>query len=179
MPPRCRFAILDEQDHALPPGHEGELVMQSPFVFEGYARDPEATGESFTADGWFRTGDLAMMDGAGNVRILGRRKELINRGGVKFHPADVEDVVLRHPAVVAVALVSMPDERLGERNCCFVVPRPGRAAPALAELVALCDEAGVAKFKWPERLEVVDTLPMTPTGKVQRAVLRARLAARE
>jgi non-ribosomal peptide synthetase component E (peptide arylation enzyme) len=173
--PGCRLAIADEEGHRLAPGQEGELVIASPFVFEGYVNNPAATEESFTADGWFRTGDLATMDTAGNARIRGRRKEQINRGGVKFHPADVEEVLLRHPSVGLAALVGMPDDRLGERNCCFVVPRPGATPPALEELIALCDASGVAKLKWPERLEVVDSLPLTPTGKVQRALLRERI----
>jgi non-ribosomal peptide synthetase component E (peptide arylation enzyme) len=170
----CAFAVLDEAGGALPRGGEGELAMKSPFAFEGYVNNPEATAECFTADGWFRTGDLATMDAAGNVRILGRRREQINRGGVKFHPADVEDVLLRHPRVQMAALVAMPDARLGERNCCFVVPRPG-PPPALADLTAFLAAAGVAKFKWPERLEVVEALPLTPTGKVQRPILRERI----
>ena len=170
----CALAVLEEADRALPPGEEGELAMRSPFAFGGYVNNPEATAESFTADGWFRTGDLASMDAAGNVRILGRRKEQINRGGVKFNPADVEDVLVRHPGVQMAALVGMPDARLGERNCCFVVPRPGRR-PTLGELAAFLEEAGIGKFKWPERVEVVDALPLTPTGKVQRQILRERI----
>lgn len=177
--PGCAIAVLDETGRALPPGDEGELAIRSPFAFEGYVNNPAATAESFTADGWFRTGDIASIDAAGNVRILGRRKEQINRGGVKFHPADVEDVLLRHPAVQTVALIGMPDPRLGERNCCFVVARPGRPAPTLAEFTTLLDEAGVAKFKWPERLVVRDTLPLTPTGKVQRSILHDLVAKEE
>lgn len=176
--PGCRFAVLDEHDAVVPAPGEGELVMQSPFVFEGYAGNPAATADSFTADGWFRTGDLATIDADGNVRILGRKKEQINRGGMKFQPEDVEEIVARHPAVQAAALVGIPDERLGERNCCVIVTHPGCAAPTLEELIALCELAGVAKFKWPERVEVAEALPLTPTGKVQRAVLRASLATR-
>jgi non-ribosomal peptide synthetase component E (peptide arylation enzyme) len=171
----CAFAILDEGGRALPPGMEGELAMRSPFAFEGYVNNPEATTESFTRNGWFRTGDLVNKDAAGNVRILGRGKEQINRGGVKFHPADVEDVLAKHPQVQMAALVAMPDERLGERACCFLVPRPGQAPPALADLTAFLAEAGVAKFKWPERLELVGALPLTPTGKIQRNLLRERI----
>jgi len=170
----CAFAVLDEGGRALPPGAEGELAMRSPFAFEGYVNNHGATAESFTTDGWFRTGDLATMDAVGRVRILGRRKEQINRGGVKFHPADVEDVLLRHPRVQMAALVAMPDARLGERSCCFVVPRPGPPL-TLADLTAFLAEGGVAKFKWPERLEVVEALPVTPTGKVQRPILRERI----
>jgi cyclohexanecarboxylate-CoA ligase len=174
----CEFAILDETGRPLGRDQEGELAIRGPFVFGGYVNNAEATAESFTPDGWFLTGDLGSMDAAGNVRLHGRRKEQINRGGVKFHPADVEEILLRHPAVQLAALVAMPDERLGERNCCFVLPRAGALPPTLAELTALLDEASVAKFKWPERLEIVDSLPLTPTGKVQRAVLRDRLTAR-
>jgi non-ribosomal peptide synthetase component E (peptide arylation enzyme) len=174
----CHFAILDESGRALPPDHEGELAIRGPFVFGGYVNNEAATEEAFTPDGWFLTGDLGSMDAAGNVRLFGRRKEQINRGGVKFHPSDVEDILLRHPSIHLVALVGMPDERLGERNCCFVLPRPGAEPPTLGELTSLLDEASVAKFKWPERLEIVATLPLTPTGKVQRAVLRDRLAGR-
>ena len=175
--PGCELAILDDGGKPLAPGCEGELVIRSPFVFEGYLDNPAATAESFTPDGWFKTGDIATMDAGGLVRIHGRSKEQMNRGGIKFHPADVEDVLVRHPAVRQVALVGMPDARLGERNCCFVVLRPGAAAPALEDLTALLDQAGVAKFKWPERLEIAESLPVTPTGKVQRAVLRARLGS--
>jgi cyclohexanecarboxylate-CoA ligase len=176
--PGCAVRVVGETGAPVAPGTEGELLVQSPFVFEGYVNDPAATAAAFTDDGWFRTGDVATIDAAGNVRIRGRIKELINRGGVKFHPADVEDVLLRHPGLRAAALVGMPDERLGERNCCFVVPAPGAPPPTLAALTAWLEAAGVAKFKWPERLEVVDALPLTPTGKVQRAVLRRWLEER-
>jgi non-ribosomal peptide synthetase component E (peptide arylation enzyme) len=174
----CQFVIVDESGRPLAPDREGELATRGPFVFEGYVNNDAATAESFTTDGWFLTGDLASIDARGHVRLFGRRKEQINRGGVKFHPSDVEDILLRHPSIHLVALVGMPDERLGERNCCFVLPRPGATPPTLAELTALLDEASVAKFKWPERLEIVSTLPLTPTGKVQRAVLREQLARR-
>jgi cyclohexanecarboxylate-CoA ligase len=171
----CELAVLDVVGRHLPPESEGELALRSPFAFEGYVNNPEATAACLGDDGWFRTGDLASLDAAGNVRILGRRKEQINRGGLKFNPADVEDVLIRHPRVQMAALVGMPDHRLGERNCCFVVARPG-PPPTLDELAALLVEAGVAKFKWPERLEVVETLPLTPTGKVQRPILRERIS---
>jgi non-ribosomal peptide synthetase component E (peptide arylation enzyme) len=176
--PGCELAVIDESGRPRTNGPEGELAIRSPFVFEGYVNNAAATAESFTADGWFLTGDVATIDPAGHVRLFGRRKEQINRGGVKFHPADVEDVLLRHPGVHLVTLIGMPDARLGERNCCFVVLRDGQPAPTLAELVSMCDAAGLAKFKWPERLEIVDALPLTPTGKVQRAVLRERLSSR-
>jgi acyl-CoA synthetase (AMP-forming)/AMP-acid ligase II len=171
----CSIAVVDERGAAVPPGQEGELVIKSPFAIDRYLNNPQATEESFTKDGWFRTGDLARIDASGHVRILGRRKEQINRGGVKYQPEDVESVLLRHPGVQMAALVGMPDERLGERGVCFVVPRAGQKPPALGDLTGLLEKDGVAKFKWPERLEIVDALPMTPTGKVQRGALRERL----
>lgn len=170
----CAVAVLDAQGRGVPADTEGELAIRSPFAFEGYVNNSAATADSFTADGWFLTGDLASTDASGNVRILGRTREQINRGGVKFHPADVEEVLCRHRAVAAVVLVGMPDARLGERTCCFLVPRPG-PPPTLADLTAALAEAGIARFKWPERLELVKELPLTPTGKVQRSVLRQRL----
>ncbi len=170
----CVIALRDDQDKTVSPDQKGELVIQTPFGIKSYFKNPEATQESFTSDGWFRTGDLARMDSAGNVQILGRRKEEINRGGAKYLPESVEEVIRRHPAVYMTAIVGMPDERLGERAVCFVVPVQGKAPPTLEELCALLEQDGTAKFKWPERLEIVESLPLTPTGKIQRAVLRAK-----
>lgn len=173
--PGCTFALLDDEGRALGPDVEGELAIKGPYVFEGYVNNPDATAESFTADGWFLTGDMATIDEAGYVRILGRQKEQINRGGAKFHPSDVEEALLRHPQIQTAALVGVPDARLGERSCCVVVPRPGQAPPTLADLTRVLAEAGIAKFKWPEHLTLMAALPLTPTGKVQRAVLREQL----
>ena len=171
----CIVSVVDEEGQRLPAGQEGELIIRSPFAIEAYFKNPEATEGSVTSDGWFRTGDLGKMDQDGNIQILGRQKELINRGGVKFLPQNVEEVLLRHPAVYMVAIVGMPDERLGERNACFVVPAAGEEPPSLKELCQLLEKEGTSKFMWPERLEIVERLPLTPTGKIQRAVLRERL----
>ncbi|MEE8349925.1 MAG: class I adenylate-forming enzyme family protein [Acidobacteriota bacterium] len=171
----CVVAVVDEEGQRLPPGREGELSIKSPFAIEAYFKNPEATQGSVRAGGWFRTGDLGKMDPNGNIQILGRQKELINRGGVKFLPQNVEEVLLRHLAVHMVAIVGMPDERLGERNACFVVPTAGEAPPSLEDLCQLLEKEGTSKFMWPERLELVESLPLTPTGKIQRAVLRERL----
>ena len=168
----CVIAVLGEEGQQLAADEEGELVIKSPFGISSYLKNPEATGESYTADGWFRTGDLGRMGADGNIQILGRRKEEINRGGTKFLPQGVEEVILNHPGVHTAAMVGMPDERLGERSVCFVVPVPGKPPPRLEELCALLESDGMAKFKWPERLEIVEGLPLTPTGKVQRGVLK-------
>jgi non-ribosomal peptide synthetase component E (peptide arylation enzyme) len=171
----CTIAIHDEKGVTLPPDQEGDLVIKSPFGIQSYFKNPEASQEGFTRDGWFQTGDLAKIDSVGNVQMLGRRKEEINRGGTKYLPESVEEVIRRHPGVHGVAIVGMPDERLGERAVCFVVPAQGKAPPTLEELCALLEQDGTAKFKWPERLEIIESLPMTPTGKVQRTVLKNSL----
>ena len=161
-------------DGALAAGAEGELQVRGTSVFEGYLDNADATAAAFTADGWFRTGDLARLDAAGNLLITGRLKDVINRGGIKFNPTDVEAIVANHAAVAQCAIVPMPDPVLGERACCFVVLKPG-AAVTLDQLREWLTVHEVAKLKWPERLEIIDELPMTPTRKVKKAELAARL----
>ena len=130
--------------------------------------------KSFTADGWFRTGDLASLDAQGNLRISGRTKNIINRGGVKYNPTDIEMLILKHPKVAEAAIIAYPDPLLGEKACCFIVAK-GNRAPSLEEICAYLVAHGVSKPKLPERLEVIDEMPMTPTRKVIKAKLRARL----
>lgn len=162
---------------ALPPGETGEIQSQGPSTQMGYFRRPDANAEAFTDDGWFRSGDLGQVDAAGNLRIVGRLKEMINRGGKKFYPREVEEILYAHPAVLHCAVVGLPDDRLGERVCLCVVPRPG-AVPDLGDFLAgLRDQ--VAVYKLPERLVVLDELPMTPTGKIQRHVLVRQILARD
>ncbi|HMS80275.1 MAG TPA: AMP-binding protein, partial [Burkholderiaceae bacterium] len=157
----------------LPAGAEGRLQVRGPSVFAGYLDNAEASAEAFDG-GWFDTGDTARLRADGALVLTGRVKELINRGGVKFNPVDVEVLLDRVPGVGRCVLVPMPDPVLGERGCAFVVP-DGRAEVTLAGLTAALEAAGVAKFKWPERLEFVEELPLTPTQKVRRAELARRL----
>ncbi len=147
-------------------GEEGEFQVRGPLMFPGYFDNAEANAAAFTGDGWFRTGDLAIRDAAGNVRITGRSKDVINRGGVKYNPRDVEDLLDAHPGVLQSAIVPVPDPVVGEKACCFIVPRPGGNAPALEELCAYLLERGIAKYKLPERLEAVAEMPLTPTRKI-------------
>jgi cyclohexanecarboxylate-CoA ligase/acyl-CoA synthetase len=116
------------------------------------------------------------MDASGHIRITGRIKELINRGGVKFNPIDIESNLARHPDVAQCAIVPMPDRRLGEIACCFLVPRDPKAAPSFAELLDFLAAEGIAKTRWPEHLEIVTELPMTPTRKIKKGEL-TKLAA--
>src|SRR5262245_32123450 len=126
-------------------GSEGELQARGASVFAGYLDNTDATATAFTADGWFRTGDLARLHAAGNLEITGRLKDVINRGGVKFNPADVEAAIGTHAAVAQCAIVPTPDPVLGERACCFLVLRPGAAAVTLDDLRAFLAAKEIAK----------------------------------
>ena len=142
----------------------------------GYHNNPAANAEAFLPDGWFRSGDLGMIDGDGNLRIVGRLKEMINRGGKKFFPREIEEILYTHPQVLYAAIVGIPDPRLGERNCLCLVPRPGET-PTLKSLVAFLGDS-VATYKLPERLELFTQFPFTPTGKIQRHALVREVVAR-
>jgi len=161
--------LIDEHGRDVPAGAEGEIAADGPSVHLGYHKNPAANAELFTADGWFRTGDLGQLDAAGNVKIVGRLKEMINRGGKKFFPREIEEILYTHPKILHAAIVGVPDPRLGERNCLCVVPRQGERI-SLAEIVAFLKD-GVATYKLPEMVEVFAELPFTPTGKIQRHVL--------
>jgi cyclohexanecarboxylate-CoA ligase len=172
--PGTELRVADDMT-LLPADEEGELQARGISVFEGYLDNPQATADAFTADGWFRTGDLVRMDGRGNIRITGRLREVINRGGMKFNPADVEATIGLHPAVASCAIVPVSDPVLGERACCFIVPKPG-ASVELGDLRAWLASHDVAKFKWPERMELIDEMPMTPTRKIKKSELAKRVA---
>jgi len=152
------------------------LQVRGLSLFNEYLKNPVATREAFTPDGWFETGDTAELSAAGHLRFTGRVKEIINRGGVKYSPLDVEAVIDRMPGVARSAIVPYPDAVLGERACVFVQPVPGGApATTLEAIMRELDRAGVAKFKWPERLELLEAMPLTPTQKVMRGRLRELL----
>jgi acyl-CoA synthetase (AMP-forming)/AMP-acid ligase II len=169
--------LIDADGRDVPRGEEGEIAADGPSVHLGYYNNPQANAEAFT-DGWFRTGDLGVVaDAAGNVRIVGRSKEIINRGGKKFFPREVEEILYTHPKVLHAAMVGVADPRLGERNCLCVVPKNG-ATVTLDEFTAFLRDQ-VATYKLPERLEVLDELPFTPTGKIQRFILQRQIEARD
>ena len=151
------------------------LQVRGPSLFKEYFNNPVATRQAFTKDGWFETGDTAELSAGGHLRFTGRVKEIINRGGVKYSPVDIEALIERMPGVARCAIVPYPDAVLGERACVFVQPAPGASRATLEAITRELDRAGVAKFKWPERLELVDAMPLTPTQKVMRGRLRERL----
>ncbi|MEV5900388.1 3-phosphoshikimate 1-carboxyvinyltransferase [Streptomyces sp. NPDC052127] len=164
--------ITDDEGLVLPAGKEGNFELRSPTVFDGYLERPDLTSQAFTEDGWYRTGDLATIDTEGFLRITGRVKDVINRGGEKIPVAEIEQLLFGHPAVDDVAVVAMPDERLGERACAFVV-LVGGTELTFEEMRRHLDEHEVAKQYWPERLERIDALPRNPIGKVKKWELRA------
>jgi non-ribosomal peptide synthetase component E (peptide arylation enzyme) len=168
--------IIDDAGRDVPPRAEGEIAALGPSVHLGYHKNPGANAELFTADGWFRTGDLGQFDAAGNVKIVGRLKEMINRGGKKFFPREIEEILYTHPKILHAAIVGVPDPRLGERNCLCVIPRAGQQV-GLDEIVAYLKD-DVATYKLPETLEIFEELPFTPTGKIQRHVLVRRVLDR-
>jgi cyclohexanecarboxylate-CoA ligase len=168
--PGMEIRVVDPEGRPLPTGAEGLLKARGAFNFVGYLKRPHLYGHD--AEGWFDTGDLARIDADGYVRITGRAKDILIRGGENIPVVEIEGLLFRHPQVQAVAIVGMPDVRLGERACAFVVPRPG-AAPTLKELTCFLEqEHKVARQYLPERLELVDDLPRTPSGKVQKFRLR-------
>jgi non-ribosomal peptide synthetase component E (peptide arylation enzyme) len=172
------LALLDETGREVPQGAVGEIAARGPSVHLGYHDNPAANAETFTADGWFRSGDLGRyVDADGNVEIVGRRKEIINRGGKKFFPREVEEILYTHPKILHAAIVGIADARLGERNCLCVIPKEGQHL-TLAEMVEFL-KGQVADYKLPEVLFEVDELPMTPTGKLRRHVLGEQIAKRQ
>jgi len=166
--------VVDADATPVADGTVGELQVRGPGVFVGYLRRPDLTKAAFTPDGWYATGDLGRVTGDGAIRIEGRSKDIIIRGGQNISPVEIENALYSHPKVHDVAVVAYPDDRLGERVCAVVVPEG--QAPALDELVAHVERAGMAKPFWPQKMVVVDDLPRTPSGKVQKFVLRERLA---
>src|SRR4029077_2748202 len=167
---------IADDETPLPEGAEGELQVKGPSVFAGYLDDEAASLAAFTRDGWFRSGDIAVMGPSGHIRITGRIKELINRGGVKFNPTDIEAVLMRHEGVTQCAIVPMPAGRLGENACCCLVPEDPAAPRSLEDLCAFLGREGIAKTRWPEHLEIIAELPMTPTRKVRKGELAQRAA---
>jgi cyclohexanecarboxylate-CoA ligase len=172
--PQMQVRIVDERGLPTPDGQSGELQIRGPSVFARYYKNAQANEESFV-DGWFRTGDLACRDVDGNFHITGRLKDLINRGGIKINSADVESLLDEHPKVLQSAIVPMPDEVLGEKACVFIVPREGENV-TLAEICEWLQAKGVAKIKWPERIELIAQMPMTPTRKIVKGLLRPSLS---
>lgn len=174
--PSMGLRIIDDAGHDMPHGDVGEIAASGPSVHLGYLNNPDANLDSFTADGWFRSGDLGQfVDVDDNVRISGRKKEIINRGGKKYFPREIEELLYEHPKILQVAAIGVADPRLGERNCLCVVVKPG-AALTLEEIVAFL-RGRVADYKLPEELVLMAEFPTTPTGKIKRQDLLQQVRA--
>ena len=172
--PGTEVRVVGPDDAVLAAGDEGELHVRGPLLFPGYFNHPDANRDAFSGDGWFRTGDLAVVSADGNVAITGRCKDVINRGGIKYNPRDIEDLLAAHPQIDMAAIVPVPDPVLGERACCCITVA-GDPAPTLEAICAYLDENGVAKVRWPERLEIFDAMPLTATRKIIKGKLIQRL----
>jgi acyl-CoA synthetase (AMP-forming)/AMP-acid ligase II len=166
------LAILNEAGQPLPPGVPGEVAIKGPNVFRGYEHNPEANAASFT-QGWFRTGDQGYLDGEGYLTLTGRIKELINRGGEKISPREIDEALLAHPAVAEAVCFGIPDRVYGEEVAAAVVLK-GSATEA--ELMAHC-RASLADFKCPKVIYLVAAIPRTDTGKIQRRHVAAKITA--
>jgi acyl-CoA synthetase (AMP-forming)/AMP-acid ligase II len=168
--PAVELRLLDDADREVTEGDVGAVCLRSPAVMTGYWRDPDATRDAFTDDGFVRTGDLGWLDEQGRLRLVGRSKEMFVRGGYNVYPVEVESVLSAHPAVGAVALVPRPDPVMGEVGVAFVVPRDAQQPPTLETLRAFGREH-LAAYKLPEELRVVESLPLTAGEKVDRTAL--------
>ncbi|MBJ7600698.1 MAG: long-chain-fatty-acid--CoA ligase [Candidatus Nephthysia bennettiae] len=168
--------VFDDQDRELPPGREqvGEIVIRGHNVMKGYFKNPEATAEALRG-GWFHSGDMGYLDEDGYFFIVDRKKELIIRGGFNVYPREVEEVLYAHPAVAAAAVIGAPDDRLGEEIKAVVQLKSGQTANP-EELIAFCKER-MAAYKYPRTVQLVDQLPVGPTGKILKKELKATLAA--
>ncbi len=173
--PGDEIRIVDAEDRDVPDGEPGELLARGPYTIRGYYNAPEANKQAFTADGFYRMGDIVRrVDGY--LYVEGRKKDLINRGGEKISCEEVENYILACPAVQAVCVVAMPDDTYGEKGCAFVILEPGHSLD-LEELTNFLIARSIAKFKLPERLELIEQFPISPAGKILRRELRAKIAA--
>ena len=170
--PGCETVIFDDsRKQVLGRNAVGEVATRGPHVCLGYFNDPQRTEETFSNEGWLFSGDLGTIDEAGFLHVVGRKKDIINRAGLKISASEVEGLLSEHPAVREVAVVGIPDAKVGEKSCAFIVPTE-RGMATLDDLILWLKARGVAPYKLPEQLVIVTALPMTPTGKVQKFKLR-------
>jgi acyl-CoA synthetase (AMP-forming)/AMP-acid ligase II len=169
--PGMQLKAIDADGKDCPPGVPGEVLTRGPSVMVGYYNNPDANKRAFSGDGWFHTGDVGIFDERGYLKIVGRTKEMIIRGGANIYPREIEESLYEHPKVRDAAVVGLPDARLGERVCACIVPRDGETV-TFEEMVEFLRRR-VATYKLPEQLVILTDLPRTPTGKVQKTPLRA------
>lgn len=164
--------VVDELRRSVPVGVQGEEASRGPTVFVGYLKEPELTAKVLDDNGWYYSGDLCVMDDDGYIRITGRNKDIIIRGGENISSIELENILLQHPCVCEVGVVAMPDPRLGERVCAYVVLNDPDKGLTLEEVRDFFEEKSVSKFKYPERIEIMENLPRTASGKIRKFELR-------
>ena len=174
--PFMRVRILDSDGREVPVGVEGEIVKTGPTISVGYYRNPDKNKESRTTDGWFRSGDRGFIDTAGRLTISGRSKDMIIHGGANIWPRELEEILVKHPDVADVAVVGIHDDYFGENACACVIPRPG-TSPTLEDLIDFMKD-DVAKYKLPQHLELFESFPLGPTGKVLKRDLTHQIERR-
>ena len=170
--------VVDDAHKTLPPGCEGEEASRGPNVFMGYFDEPELTARALDEEGWYYSGDLCRMDEAGYIKITGRKKDIIVRGGENISSREVEDILLQHPKIHDACVVAMPDERLGERSCAYVALKAPHHSLSLEDVVTFFSRKRVAKYKYPEHIVVIEKLPRTASGKIQKFLLRKDIMRR-
>ncbi len=176
--PDHEIKFLDDNGHEVPPGEVGEIMLRGPAGVGGYYKNPEATWQVWTEDGWYKPVDLARLDERGNVVLSGRKKDMIKRGGENIYPVEIESMLETHPLVHSVAIVKMPDPVMGEKACACVVPQAGEEF-SFEEMVSFLRSKGIAMFKLPERLETMQSLPLVAgVQKVDKKVLEKEIAAK-
>ncbi|QDQ09720.1 (2,3-dihydroxybenzoyl)adenylate synthase [Streptomyces spectabilis] len=176
--PDDEIRVVDDADDDLPPGSTGHLLTRGPYTIRGYWNAPEHNARSFTADGFYRTGDIVRLTDTGHLVVEGRAKDQINRGGEKIAAEEVENHLLAHPAVHDANVVGEPDPYLGERTCAYVILRPGAEPLKPLAMKRFVRERGLAAYKVPDRVEFVDAFPQTGVGKISKKDLRAAAAER-
>jgi 2,3-dihydroxybenzoate-AMP ligase/mycobactin salicyl-AMP ligase len=172
--PYDEFKVIDSNGHTLSLGKEGELVVRGPCIFRGYYKSEAENKEAFTTDGFYRTGDIAKFDGEGRLIITGRKKDIIIRGGENISAKEVEELVSNHPKIEQVAAVAMPDPILGERVCAFIRPKKGEKV-TFEEIISYLKEKKISVLYLPERIEIVEEMPLTNVGKVDKKRLREEI----
>ncbi len=169
--PYDEYRIIDEEGNEVSPGQDGEIAGRGPSFLSGYYKSEEADKLAFTEDGFFRTGDIGRFDKQGNLTITGRKKDIVKRGGETIIPSEIEELIARHPEVSQVAVVGMPDLRLGEKACAYIQPVPGGDV-SFDEIISFLKAQGASLLLLPERVELVRELPLTGAGKADKQVLK-------
>jgi len=168
--PYDTYKVVDDRGNEMPPNTSGEILIKGPGIFTGYYNAQEENKNAFTREGFFRTGDLAMIDELGNITLTGRIREIIKRGGESISTVEIENLIITHPDVETVAVVGMPDPVLGERACAYIQTKPG-VELSFDEIISFLRNKNASVLQLPERIEFVDSLPLTKSNKLDKRAL--------